>query len=354
MIELAIRKRLGSFELAVERSSSALALGLLGPSGSGKTTLLHCIAGVLPLDRGRIALDGQTLSDTTANLHVPPPRRGLGLMFQDALVFPHLSVAKNLTYGLAAHGAGPALDEVVDVLELGDLLPRSPATLSGGQARRVSLARALLSGPKWLLLDEPLTGLDRAMALRTLHYLRRVSQQFRVPFIYVSHTAADILHLCDEAWAIRDGRVIAAGCPRTIVLHPDRGGGEAAELATVVVARRDAGPPSAACYRVGGLTLWCVPDDVPPGQEALVTVRSEDVILACEKPARISARNVIAGRIAERSVTEHEALVSVHVDAASPDWLVRLTPAAVRDLGLEPGSRVYAVVKATSLRAVPL
>jgi molybdate transport system ATP-binding protein len=185
---------------------------LFGPSGSGKTSVLNLIAGVARPDSGVIRLDGRTLVDSTARVFLPPERRCIGVVFQDQLLFPHLSVRQNLRFGQGRRGARAMdPDRVAEVLEIGDLLDRRPKTLSGGQRQRVALGRALLRGPDLLLMDEPLAALDAELKNRVLVYLERALAEWRIPTVFVSHDEADVRRLADAVVVLAAGRVVAAG-----------------------------------------------------------------------------------------------------------------------------------------------
>jgi molybdate transport system ATP-binding protein len=182
---------------------------LVGPSGSGKSTLLHLIAGVLHPDEGSIRLGDRTLVDTALAIDLPAEERLVGVVFQDHLLFPHLTVRGNLTFGMGRRGGRPMrFDRVVEVLEIGDLLNRAPSTLSGGQRQRVAVGRALLRGPQLLLLDEPLAALDAALKARVLDYLTRAFVEWRIPTLFISHDRNDVDHLADRVIQIHAGRVI--------------------------------------------------------------------------------------------------------------------------------------------------
>lgn len=182
--------------------------GLVGPSGSGKTTILHLIAGILRPDEGKIRLGSEVLVDSHAGRFLPPQRRRVGIVFQDHLLFPHMTVRANLVFGKDRPGSrAMALDRVTDVLDIGDLLDRYPATLSGGQKQRAALARALLRGPDLLLLDEPLAGLDAALKERILGYLERVISEWHLPTLLVSHDGDDVRRLADTIIVLEQGRV---------------------------------------------------------------------------------------------------------------------------------------------------
>ncbi|HET6883177.1 MAG TPA: ATP-binding cassette domain-containing protein [Pirellulales bacterium] len=208
------------FELDVAFDAEHQVVGLFGPSGSGKTSVLSTIAGSLRPQQGRIVLAGQKLLDVRGGVNVPPHRRRVGMVFQDHLLFPHLSVESNLRYGLHRRRAAKrAIDfaRVVEVLELGDLLSRPPGNLSGGERQRVALGRSLLCGPDVLLLDEPLTALDQPLKQRILVYLERVLAQWQIPTLFVSHVADDVRRLAEWAIVLDQGRIVASGPPGEVL-----------------------------------------------------------------------------------------------------------------------------------------
>lgn len=199
--EVEVAKRLGDAEVAVSFASDAGVTALFGPSGSGKTSILNMIAGLLTPESGRIAVGGQMLFGEGVNL--PPEARHAGYVFQDARLFPHLKVRANLLYGATRGPGGIALDEVVDLLGLAHLLGRWPRTLSGGEAQRVAIGRALLSNPRFLLLDEPLASLDRGRADEIMAMIERVRDALRLPILYVSHNRAEVDRLAARVVPIR-------------------------------------------------------------------------------------------------------------------------------------------------------
>ncbi|WP_257386549.1 ATP-binding cassette domain-containing protein [Tahibacter caeni] len=209
MIELDVRWKPRDFDLAVSFASPAKHLALFGPSGCGKTSLLLAVAGLRRPDAGRIRLGGELLFDSAVGLNVAAARRGLGVVFQDGRLFPHLRVRDNLLYGQYGKAASPALGlaDVVELLGLTDLLARWPTTLSGGEARRVAIGRALLSRPRALLLDEPLVGLHREARSQVLAYLRRLRDEIALPTLLVSHQPDEVEALAEEVVLLDDGRV---------------------------------------------------------------------------------------------------------------------------------------------------
>jgi molybdate transport system ATP-binding protein len=202
------------FELALRFQTGEGVTALFGPSGSGKTTTLDLIAGLLRPEAGGISLGDRVLVDRGAGVFLPPDQRGIGYVFQDHLLFPHLSVRANLLFGHGRRSSRPMkLERVVEVLEIGDLLSRRPMTLSGGQRQRVALGRALLRGPELLLMDEPLASLDEGLKGRILTYLARAVAEWRIPVLFVSHDQAHVRQVADRVVVIEAGKVIAEGPP---------------------------------------------------------------------------------------------------------------------------------------------
>jgi molybdate transport system ATP-binding protein len=214
MLRVDVTKKLGEFSLEASFTSEGRVTGLFGASGAGKTSLINMIAGLLTPDRGIIAIDGETLDDTSARLHVPPHRRRIGYVFQDARLFPHLDVGQNLDYGRRMNRLAddPAqLKRVTELLDISHLMDRRPGKLSGGERQRVALGRALLSKPRLLLLDEPLGSLDEGRKVEILPYLVRLRDEANVPMVYVSHDAAELRQLATQIVMLRGGRVTALG-----------------------------------------------------------------------------------------------------------------------------------------------
>jgi molybdate transport system ATP-binding protein len=200
------------FEVAATFEAGSGVTALFGPSGAGKSTILSLIAGVLRPQRGSIRLGNRLLTDAEARVFMPPERRRLGVVFQDHLLFPHLTVRCNLRFGQGRHAVRTVdFGRLVEVLELGDLLERLPDALSGGQRQRVALGRALLCGPELLLMDEPLAALDRDLKDRVLTYLERALAEWRVPTLLVSHDQADVRRLAERVVIVETGRVVASG-----------------------------------------------------------------------------------------------------------------------------------------------
>lgn len=214
MLRVDVSKHLGEFSVEASFVSEGRVTGLFGASGAGKTSLVNMVAGLLRPDRGIIAVDGDVLDDTASGLHIPPHRRRIGYVFQDARLFPHLDVRQNLDYGRRMNrlAGDPAQHKrVTDLLDIGGLLDRRPGKLSGGERQRVALGRALLAQPRLLLLDEPLGSLDEERKVEILPYLVRLRDEANVPMVYVSHDAAELRQLATQVVMLSRGRVMAFG-----------------------------------------------------------------------------------------------------------------------------------------------
>jgi molybdate transport system ATP-binding protein len=214
MLRVDVSKQLGEFSIQASFASEGRVTGLFGASGAGKTSLINMIAGLLRPDRGTIAIDTETLDDATARVHVPAYRRRIGYVFQDARLFPHLDVGKNLDYGRRMNRLADdpvQRTRVTDLLDIGGLLDRRPGQLSGGERQRVALGRALLARPRLLLLDEPLGSLDEERKVEILPYLVRLRDEAGIPMVYVSHDADEMRQLATQVVMLKSGRVTAFG-----------------------------------------------------------------------------------------------------------------------------------------------
>ena len=214
MLRVDVKKQLGEFSLEASFESEGRVTGLFGASGAGKSSLVNMIAGLLRPDQGTIAIDGETLDDTTKGIHVPPWQRRIGYVFQDARLFPHLDVRQNLDYGRRMNGLAADAEQqkrVTALLDIGHLLDRRPGKLSGGERQRVALGRALLAKPRLLLLDEPLGALDESRRAEILPYLVKLRDEARIPMVYVSHDAAEMRQLATQIVLLQRGRVSSVG-----------------------------------------------------------------------------------------------------------------------------------------------
>lgn len=350
MIELRLELPLQRFPLRVDARLEADVSVVMGPSGSGKTSLLEAVAGLRPHARGRVAVGPRAWLDSDAGVRLPPEARRVGYVPQDAGLFPHLTALQNVRFG--ARGNPALVESAIATLEIGSVLDRMPASLSGGEKQRVALARALASEPLLLLLDEPLAALDVGLRGRILPYLLRIREAWRVPMLYVTHNVGEALALGGELLVLSEGRSVAQGPPlELLAASPLAGAGE--DLENVFPGRVVAHAPEAGVTRVALMSgpVLAVPllSDTEAGSLVTLSVRAEDVLLANEPPRGLSARNVLEGRVLSASRAGRDVLLRCAVDGGTP-WLVRVTPAAVADLGLRDGSPVWLAVKSHSIR----
>ncbi|WP_457795551.1 molybdenum ABC transporter ATP-binding protein [Methylocystis sp. S23] len=354
MISLDVRLDRSGFRLACAFESDARVLAFHGPSGAGKSTLAHLIAGVIRPDSGRIVVDGVTLVDTASHKFAPPEKRRVGVVFQDALLFPHLSVRTNILFGRfftpKAERTAP-FDAIVETLGVGHLLERRPATLSGGERQRVGLARALLASPRLLLMDEPMASLDHARRQEIMSLIERLRDEFKTPMVLVSHSAEEIARLADETLIIDKGRVVAQGAPLDVLPGASRliEGGRFG-LTNSLVARVDAVDESYGVTRLAhpaGEIL--VTARLADTREARIAIKATDVVLAKSPPTDTSMRTILRGRVAKIDVNSN-ALAFVTLDLAGGDRLVSaVTRLALDELALARGSEVFALVKSVAL-----
>ena len=371
-LEVDVRVEFGGFDLEVEQSMPAAGVtAVFGPSGSGKTTLLRALLGFETGTRGRIALGGDVWLDSERGVRTPPYRRPVGCTFQDGRLFPHLDVAGNLLYAdrrsrrgrddsaPAAKGrprpgcSSVTFDDVVDALDLGPLLGRRSQTLSGGERQRVALGRALLSRPRLLLLDEPLSALDRRRKAEILPYLLALHPRFGIPTLYVSHAVDEVALLADRILVLADGRVQAFGGTVEVLEQLDLAPlTERFQAAAVLEARVSAHDDE---YRLSWLDLdgqrLSVPriEHLEVGESARLLVRARDVSLATERPSPTSIRNVLSGVLVALRQDESTPFAEATVDLGSHRLRARITRASAAELGLEVGSSVFALLKSVSL-----
>jgi molybdate transport system ATP-binding protein len=349
-LDLEIEFARDGFRLEVGCAVGARVTALYGRSGAGKSTLLHLLAGLLRPDRGRISLDGAPLVDRARGIWVPPHRRGIAVVFQDGRLLPHYSVRGNLLYGRrrARGRAGePALEPVVELLELGPLLDRRPSRLSGGEAQRVAVGRALLSGPRLLLLDEPLTGLDEGLKRQVLPFLQRVRDELDLPILYVSHHLEELLQVTDRMIVLDGGRLVGQGRYVDLAMTGRVGGATPGRgLTNVLRLSPDAsGRPSIDTPAGAGQALR-LPGTGPPAACA-VAIRPEDIALATATVPATSIRNQLRARVVRCS--HHADAVLVEVDVGQP-LVVQITDEAARELAVSVGAELVCLVKSTAIR----
>lgn len=351
-LQVHLRHRFASFTLDVDFTAPAGVTALFGRSGSGKTTVINAIAGLFRPDQGRVVLSGEVLMDTAARIVPPPHQRRMGYVFQDARLFPHLTVRQNLLYGarFAPVAGRVTLDQVVDLLGIAPLLARRPATLSGGEKSRVAIGRALLCAPRMLLMDEPLAALDGARKAEILPYLERLRDEAGLPILYVSHAVEEVARLATTVVMIEGGRVTTVGPVAAVLSDPS---------SAPALGLREAGailPAILAAHEVDGLSrldtsagpVWLPRLDAAPGAPLRIRIAAQDVMLSLSRPEGISALNILPVTVTEvRLGAGPGALVQLR--AGDDLLLARVTQRSALALDLRPGRQVYAVVKSVSV-----
>lgn len=346
-LQVRLRLPLADFELELDFCSQARCLGVFGPSGCGKTSLLEAIVGWRRGARGRIALGERVWLDSAAGVDAATSRRGIGYVPQDALLFPHWTVAKNLLAG--APRAGQAeLSRTLRALGLEALSERRPDTLSGGERQRVALGRALLAEPALLLLDEPLGGVDVELRRRILPWLARVRDLTSAPIVFVSHDPTEVQVLCDEVIALDQGRVRAHGdVAATLRGLLEKVAGFENVLHGAVVELRT----STAAIDVDGARFLVAREGLALGDRAAFALDSDDVLVALTPPADLSARNVLPARVVRLADDSRGVHADLALEPRGATLLrVSLSREAVEQLSIAPGLRLWAVFKSSSAR----
>ena len=354
MIRFSAQLHRGAFALDVAFQTQARVAALFGPSGAGKSTIIDILAGLVRPSVGRVAIGDEVLLDTKAGIFVPAHRRRIAVVFQDALLFPHLSVRQNLAFGRwFAPKAARRMDvaPIVETLGIGGLLDRWPRTLSGGERQRVGIARALLASPRLLLMDEPLASLDEVRRYEILRLIERLRDATAVPILYVSHSVEEVGQLADEVIALDSGHVVAQGPPAQAFaaaphLVESRRFGLSSPLSCSVErhdAKRDV---TTLAHPAGVITI--VGNAGASGRAVRLLVRATDVSLALSRPEGLSIRTVLAGTI--ETVDEAGPLATIGVRLAGGDLLAAsITRFSREELGLRTGRAVFCLVKSAAL-----
>lgn len=330
-------------------------VALFGPSGAGKSTVLAATAGLLRPAAMRLAIDDLVLADTADSIWIPTERRRVGLVFQDARLFPHMTVRANLLYGQRRAPAGAIrFDDVVDLLGIGTLLGRRPHTLSGGERQRVAIGRALLAQPRLLLMDEPLASLDAERKAEILPFLAGLKTALRLPILYVTHAMEEVSRLADHLVLIDRGRVAAAGPLGLVSARSDLAiaqRDDAGAVLSAIITRHDPDRKLTA-LDAGGATLLVPLLPLSAGAPVRVRIPAREVILAREAPTAISVHNILSGTVRAIAVdpVRHAALVEIALPATG--FLARVTPDAVSRLGLAVGTPVLALVKSVAIEVL--
>jgi len=360
MIRVRVQLDRGPFALGVDIESNERVTGVFGPSGAGKSTLIRLIAGLERPDQGLIEANGRTLFDSGGGIDLPTHRRGVGVVFQEHRLFPHLSVRGNLLYGQPGARRSGIADEsrrIIELLELGGLLERSVSQISGGECQRVALGRALISRPALLLLDEPLASLDRRLKRQILPYLKRVCVEAAIPILCVSHDLTELLQLTDQLVVLERGRLVGQG--RYADLVHDRAvlevvhdrGMQNVLAATVVEDKPEEG---VSVLQLGSgddaQARLIVPRcSATPGARVTIGIHPWDVALAAEPAASVSIRNQIRGTVSRCTLHETRAVVEVDIGVG---LIVEVSRRSAISMNLEVGRPIVCLIKSNAIQVV--
>ncbi|HUZ45280.1 MAG TPA: molybdenum ABC transporter ATP-binding protein [Terriglobia bacterium] len=356
MLDAAIKKRFGvngqtAFALDVAFTAREGVTVVFGPSGSGKTTTLRSIAGMVRPDEGRIALDGRVYFDAAAQVNLPIQRRRVGFVFQDYLLFPHLTALENVLYGIPAQNekarrAGAR--EMLKLVGVDHAAERRPQALSGGEQQRVALARAVGSEPAILLLDEPLSAVDVATRSRLLDEIVELQRKTRIPFLYVTHSPADAVRIGDSLLVLSEGRIVQQGKPLEVFNAPlnvpaaQVMGAENILMGAIAEHQAEQG---ISIVDLEKCRIIIPRADLPQGARVTLGIRADDIIVSREPITRTSARNLLAGTVKHllRDGPQVELIADCGVDLK-----VRITPQSAQTLALAPGVPIFLLIKASS------
>ena len=361
-IDVALAGQLGSFALDATFEVPARGVtALFGPSGCGKTTVLRCLAGLQQLP-GRVAIGHDVWQDSKAGIFLPPHRRHVGYVFQEASLFSHLSVRDNLLYGArrvrrTQPAGGPTLEDIADLLGIGSLLERASTTLSGGERQRVAVGRALLSAPRVLLMDEPLSALDRMTKEEILPYFERLHEQLSLPIVYISHDFSEIERLTDTLVLMDKGRVVASGPLGELQTDPTLPLLAAPE-ATVVLEGRVAAIDNR--YALTELTVPGARLTVPGkhgtvGDRRRLSIAASDVSLTRSAPTDSTILNCLPARIVtiegDTNAPQASVILALGADGGESRIAARITRKSLEHLRLAEGNAIYAQIKSVALVA---
>lgn len=350
MLHVDVRKQFPSILIQARFSTQERGITtLFGPSGAGKTSLLHMIAGLLKPDQGLIQLNGATLFDSTCNQHTPPQKRRMGVVFQDGRLFKHLSVRSNLLYGhqlLKPAERRFQPQQVIELLRLQSLLQRRPATLSGGEQQRVAIGRALLSSPHMLLMDEPLSSLDREHKQELIPFIEQLPERLGIPILYISHDVGEIIQLGDQLVMLKAGQVEHSGAVELLLSQFSPESGDHANysvFATKVLRHEQDG---ITLLEFEGGTLNVPRFEAPLGAQVRVQLFAENVALGLLKPEQTSFQNILSGTVT--GFAELPSHYRVEVDIGVP-MMANITRRSFQELRISQGRKVFVILKAVSI-----
>ncbi len=334
------------FRLEVDGVFDEGIVGILGETGCGKTTLLKCLLGIIKPDSGEITIANFQAFSSQKKISLSIQERNVGMVFQDALLFPHMTVRKNILFGAKKGIKKRYFNEVVDILKLYKLFKRSPLTLSGGERQRVALGRTLIHQPSVLLMDEPISAIDINTRHQIISYLKDIQRNFNIPVVYVSHSISELLYLTDNVYVMEHGRNIEYGSSQRILMHrsiiqsvKNEDIENLFELSVKQIFREE----KRALLDFGGNDLQVIYSSEAIQPRLRVGIRANDIIIARNKVAGISARNMIPATIKSFMALENKYLINLDVNGLN--CMVEITWKSFQELGLDSGQNVFLIIK---------
>lgn len=354
-LSVSIKHKFSAFNLDLGFEAPKGVTALFGRSGAGKTSVINAVAGLLSPDEGRISVNGETLFDASKKINVPAHKRDIGYVFQEARLFPHLTVHQNLTFSekfiKRQNQPGLKPDALIAMLGLEELLERRPAKLSGGERQRVAIGRALNKRPGLLLLDEPLAALDMKRKTELLPYLERLRDELEIPMLYVSHSVSEVTRLATTIIAMDQGRITREGPAAKILADPDAfpqlGREEAGAFLTATVVSHDE-TDGLTTLRFSGGRLLAPLVKAAPGVQLRVRIRARDILLAKTVPEGISALNIFPATV-QRIGNQQGAIIDVSIRCGEDELLARITRRSLNTMKLTPGTPCTALLKAITI-----
>ena len=349
-LSMKVNKSFGAFSLAADFGVTGDRIGVFGKSGSGKSTLVSMLAGLVRPDSGEIILNGECLFSSTKNINLRPEQRRIAMVFQQHCLFTHLSVRNNLLYGFKRCPTELRtidFETLATVLKLDDILDRGVAGLSGGEKQRVALGRAILANPRLLLMDEPLSALDDELRFQIIPYLKSVSEQFGIPYLFISHSLLEMRLMTDTVLLFENGAMTLQGTSDQLARN------RMGESQVGYINLLDLGPPAPAknlfAYPWGLSRLLL--SSGSDCEASVAELSSKDIILFKHHPEAVSARNLLECRV--RSLFSSGRKIGVELDCAGNTLIAEVVQDAVDELGVTPGSTVFAAIKASAFRMLP-
>lgn len=344
---LNVEKNYSSFQLVANVRLSGERVGIFGASGSGKSTLVSMLAGFLKPDAGEIILDGETLFSSEKKINIRPEQRRIAMVFQQHALFPHLNVRNNLLYGYSRCKTADRsihLEDIVPVLQLDELLCRNISELSGGQQQRVALGRAILANPRLLLMDEPLSALDDTLRFQIIPYLRSVSEQFGIPYLFISHSVVEMRLMTANVLHFEDGKLIGESTSEQLARN--RMGQSPVGYINLLKLNLQRQVDGLFSYKWGAGELFISAGS--DKREALFELSSKDIILFKKHPEAISARNLMECRVI--NIFQSGNRVGIELAYGEGRLIAEIVKQAAAELEIVVGSLLYAAIKASAFR----